>query len=115
MWCWIPVSSPQGLYIWVGFSGVALGGFQALFPSALAALTTDPTRQGTRIGMIFSVVSFAVLTGSPIAGALITAMRGRYIGAQAFAGSCFVLGTMFLAVSRECKRKKEGIAMWDKV
>lgn len=79
-----------------------------MFPSALASLTTDPRKQGTRIGMVFTIVSFAVLTGTPIAGTLISAMNGRYIGAQAFAGACLTLGTGFLAVAREIKKKKQG-------
>ncbi|KAI8682455.1 hypothetical protein NCS56_00368400 [Fusarium sp. Ph1] len=86
IWCWIAVNSQAGLYVWAAVSGSALGGIQAMFPSALASLTTDPSKQGTRIGMIFTIVSFAVLTGTPIAGTLISTMDGRYIGAQAFAG-----------------------------
>jgi MFS family permease len=108
VWCWIIVNSQSGLYVWAAVSGPALGGIQAMFPSALASLTTDPSKQGTRIGMVFTIVSFAVLTGTPIAGTLISAMNGRYIGAQAFAGACLTLGTGFLAVSREVKKRKQG-------
>ncbi|KAH7270906.1 major facilitator superfamily domain-containing protein, partial [Fusarium solani] len=108
VWCWIAVNSQAGLYVWAAVSGPALGGIQAMFPSALASLTMDPSKQGTRIGMVFTIVSFAVLTGTPIAGTLISAMNGRYIGAQAFAGACLTLGTGFLAVSREVKKRKQG-------
>ncbi|KAF4964309.1 hypothetical protein FSARC_7754 [Fusarium sarcochroum] len=82
LFCWIAIDSQPGLYVWVAVSGPALGGIQSMFPSALASLTDDPSKQGTRIGMIFTIVSFAVLTGSPIAGTLISSMQGRYIGAQ---------------------------------
>ncbi|KAL2669971.1 hypothetical protein Neosp_014849 [[Neocosmospora] mangrovei] len=107
VWCWIAVDSQPGLYAWAAASGPALGGIQAMFPSALASLTTDPSKQGTRIGMVFTIVSFAVLTGTPIAGTLISTMNGRYVGAQAFAGACLTLGTVFLAVAREVKRRKQ--------
>lgn len=115
VWCWIAVNSQAGVYAWAAISGPALGGIQAMFPSALASLTTDPSKQGTRIGMVFTIVSFAVLTGTPIAGTLISAMNGRYIGAQAFAGACLTLGTGFLAVAREVKKRKHGDAVQVKV
>lgn len=68
--CWGIVSSPVGLYVWVSFYGVTLGGIQALFPSASASasFTTDLQKQGTRIGMVFMIVSYRVLIGPPIAG-----------------------------------------------
>lgn len=115
MFCWIPVSSPGGLYAWATVCGIGIAGIQSQFPSALAALTADPQKQGTRIGMVFTIVSFAVLTGPPIMGALIALLDGRYVGAQAFAGACFVVGTGFCVAAREIKRRKLKQSMWDKV
>lgn len=115
MYTWIAVSSPSGLYAWASVSGMNAGGIQAIFPAALAALTTDPNRQGTRMGMIFTIVSFAVLIGPPIQGAIISAQGGRYGGAQAFAGSTLALGTVFLIAAREIKRRKLGLNVWGKV
>ncbi|CAI0649071.1 unnamed protein product [Colletotrichum noveboracense] len=65
LFSWIAVSSPAGVYVWASFSGMATGGIQSLFPSALASLTSDPQKQGTRIGMVFTIVSFAGLIGPP--------------------------------------------------
>lgn len=115
MFCWIPVSSPGGLYAWATVCGIGIAGIQSQFPSALAALTADPQKQGTRIGMVFTIVSFAVLTGPPIMGALIALLDGRYVGAQAFAGACFVVGTGFCVAAREIKRRKLKQSIWDKV
>ncbi|KXH53843.1 riboflavin transporter MCH5 [Colletotrichum salicis] len=56
-YCWAPIASRAGLYVWVTLCGIALGGIQALFPSALASLTADPQKQGARIGMVFTTVS----------------------------------------------------------
>lgn len=109
---WMAVDSQTGLYVWACFTGTALGGVQAMFPSALASLTSDPSKQGTRIGMIFTIVSFAALTGSPISGALLSAAQGRYIGAQAFAGTALALGMFFLAVAWVVQRRKEGKSTW---
>lgn len=53
--------------------------------------------------MIFSIVGFAVLTGPPIAGALISADGGSYLGAQLFAGTSLLLGCAFLTACRWVK------------
>jgi MFS family permease len=106
--CWMAIDSPTKLYVWAACSGPVLGGIQAMFPSALASLTADPGKQGTRIGMVFTIVSFAVLTGTPIAGALLSAMKGSYVGAQVFSGTSLALGTISAAVAREVKRRRQG-------
>ncbi|GJC97084.1 major facilitator superfamily transporter [Colletotrichum higginsianum] len=114
-YCWIAVGTSTGLYVWTVFFGVAGNAIQALFPAGVSALTTDPSKQGTRIGMVFTIVGFAVLTGNPIAGAIISATGGRYLGAQAFAGSCLMLGTFFLALARVVKTRKIGKGWFVKV
>lgn len=52
--------------------------------------------RGACIGMNFTVISFATLTGNPIAGALITVMEGRHFGAQVFMGISFMFGSAFI-------------------
>jgi hypothetical protein len=56
--------------------------------------------RGTRMGMVFTIVSFAVLTGPPIAGQLIQRKDGGYLYAQVFSGTVMVIGCSFLAASR---------------
>ncbi|EXF80340.1 riboflavin transporter MCH5 [Colletotrichum fioriniae PJ7] len=118
-WAALPIavssSSRASLYVWAALSGIALGGIQALFPSALASLTADPRKQGARIGMVFTIVSMSVLTGPPIAGALISVLGGKYLGAQMFAGSSLMLGMVFIFLAREAKRKSVGGSFWAKV
>lgn len=114
-YCWLSISSRAGLYAWAAFGGIAFGAIQALFPAGLASLTTDLSKQGTRIGMIFTIVSFSALTGPPISGALISAAGGRYHGAQLFAGTSFVIGMGFMIAAREAKRRRLEGALWDKV
>ncbi|KAF4454392.1 major facilitator superfamily transporter [Fusarium albosuccineum] len=108
MYAWIAVSSTEGLYVWSSMYGMSGGAIQSLFPAALSRLTTDPRKQGTRMGMVFTIVSFSVLTGPPIAGAILSLMGGRYLGGQAFAGSCLVVVAGFLTAAREVKRRKLG-------
>ena len=65
--------------------------------------------------MIFTIVSFSVLTGAPLSGAILSALQGRYIGAQGFAGSSLAAGATFIALAREVKRRKVRARMWDKI
>lgn len=115
MLCWAAVSNVSGLYAWSTLYGISAGGIQSLFPAALSSLTTDLRKQGTRMGMVFTIVSFAVLTGPPIEGVLISKMNGSYLGAQIFAGTALAVGTGFMVVAREVRRRKGGQPMWSKV
>ncbi|CCX11695.1 putative MFS monocarboxylate transporter [Pyronema domesticum] len=98
--CWIAVFSHATLIIWAAFYGIFAAGIQSLFPATLSSLTTDLTKSGTRLGMVFSIVSFACLTGTPIGGAIIQSQMGEYWGGQIFAGCCVLTGGSVLAVSR---------------
>ncbi|KAK1673101.1 major facilitator superfamily transporter [Colletotrichum godetiae] len=117
MYCWVAVSSTAGLYVWTPFYGLAASAIQSLFPSALSQLTSDPRKQGTRMGMTFTIVSFAVLTGPPIAGAIIEAEGGRYVGAQVYAGSCLLAGMCFWVAAKMVKTRRAGMGLkvWAKV
>lgn len=103
LYCWIAVHSLDGLIGFVVVYGFFGGGVQSLFPSALPSLTTDLGKVGVRIGMIFSIVSIASLTGPPIAGALVDAKGGQYLGAQLFGGTSMILGTLFLITAKYFK------------
>jgi predicted MFS family arabinose efflux permease len=103
LYCWAAVNSIAGLWAFAIVYGMFAAGIQSLFPATLTSLTTDPKRAGVRMGMVFSVVSFAVLTGPPIAGALISKGEGRYIYAQIFAGSSMVAGFATLVAARVAK------------
>ncbi|KAM3078344.1 hypothetical protein ACMFMG_006228 [Clarireedia jacksonii] len=71
IFCWLAVSSRGGLYAWAVMYGTLASGIQSLFTATLSSLTTDLRKAGVRMGMVFTVVSFAVLTGTPIGGMLI--------------------------------------------
>ncbi|CAJ2508518.1 Uu.00g135440.m01.CDS01 [Anthostomella pinea] len=105
---WMAVDTPNQLYAWAVFYGIAAGALQSLFPAGLSSLTTDLRKQGTRMGMVFTVVSFAVLTGNPIAGAIIDAMDGSYVGAQAFTGCALLVGMGFILAARSVRMRKSG-------
>ncbi|KAI9811784.1 MAG: hypothetical protein M1826_003095 [Phylliscum demangeonii] len=97
---WMGVHSPAGLVAFAVCYGFVAGGIQSLFPATISSLTPDPAHAGVRMGMVFSLVSFACLTGPPIAGALIQRDQGRYRGAQLFAASALAAGGLVLVAAR---------------
>ncbi|TKA82567.1 hypothetical protein B0A55_01196 [Friedmanniomyces simplex] len=92
---WLAVASLPGLYAFTTVYGLVSAAFQCLIPSTVASLTPDLRMVGSRLGMAFSTLSFAALTGPPIGGALQSAMGGQYWGATVFAATstavCFGL------------------------
>ena len=100
LYCWAAVNSRTGLIAFSIFYGIFAAGIQGLFPSTLASLTSDLKKTGVRMGMCFSVVSFASLTGPPLAGALIQQDHGGYLYAQMFAGSSIMTGVVVLVAAR---------------
>ncbi|CAG9951568.1 unnamed protein product [Clonostachys rosea f. rosea IK726] len=114
VFCWMSVNSSSGLYAWSVFYGFFAGGIQSLFPAALSLLSDDMSKIGVRTGMVFTVVSFAVLTGSPIAGSIID-KSGNYKGAQGFAGASLAMGSAFLLASKIVRMRKTGRGWLGKV
>ncbi|POR35097.1 MFS monocarboxylate transporter, putative, partial [Tolypocladium paradoxum] len=107
VFCFIVVTSPAGLSAWVVFYGIAAAGIHSLFFAALSFLTADLRKLGVRMGMVFTIVSFAALTGPPIAGAIIRSPAG-YTGAKAFAGSSLAVGSGFLVATKVAMMRKSG-------
>ena len=103
---WTAVRSPPSMYAWAAVLGIISGSLQALFPAALTALTPDVSQAGLRMGMIFTLVGFSVLTGPPVAGVTIERLGGSYVGAQILAGSQLLVGSGFIAASRRVKTGK---------
>lgn len=100
LFSWMLVGSAGGFYAWVAIYGICANAVQTLFPSATAALVTNPAQTGQRIGMIFSVGSLACLTGPPLAGVLIAVDDGGYEYMQIYGGAAVMLGLVFLCISR---------------
>ncbi|KAL8754178.1 MAG: hypothetical protein Q9184_005195 [Pyrenodesmia sp. 2 TL-2023] len=110
IFCWAAVSSKSGL---VGFSvvyGLFAAGIQSLFPATTSSLTIEIKKTGVRMGMIFSIVSFASLTGPPLAGLLIQERNGSYLYAQMFAGSVMFCGCLTLVAASLAKKGRQTIA-----
>ncbi|KAL7925945.1 major facilitator superfamily domain-containing protein [Trichoderma austrokoningii] len=106
IFAWAGVDSLSGDYAWVAFFGYFGAGVQALFPATTASLTKDLSKAGIRIGMIFTIISVAALTGPPLAGKLIVVANGRYIGSQIWGGVCLLIGAAFLMAARWTKERE---------
>ncbi|KAK8085442.1 hypothetical protein PG997_006713 [Apiospora hydei] len=78
--------------------GFFTGSFFALQPTCFVGLTADMRVMGTRFGMAFTVLSVALLFGSPISGVL----QGRYGYAASWiwAGVALFLGSLAIFAAR---------------
>lgn len=97
---WIGVTTKTGMYIFSAFYGMAVGASQGTYVGALASLTKDPQKMGTRFGMVSTICAFAVLAGPPTAGAIIERSGGDYLWAQVWGGTMGVCGSIAILTSR---------------
>ncbi|KAI9725412.1 MAG: hypothetical protein M1828_003262 [Chrysothrix sp. TS-e1954] len=103
LFAWTGIHTSTSTYVFAAIYGLPSAGIQTLWPTALALFAKDLKQTGTRIGMGYSIVSFAALTGSPLGGALVSIDKENYLYAQCWAGSSMVLGVAFIIAARFCK------------
>ncbi|TKA70654.1 hypothetical protein B0A55_08767 [Friedmanniomyces simplex] len=103
MFGWIGIHTPGTLYVFAAIYGAGSAGIQSMWPATLASLTSDLSKAGVRMGMGFSMVSFACLTGPPLAGALIQRRDGDYLYALIWAGTSFFVGGTLILAARTAK------------
>jgi len=65
----------------------------------IAQISPDPRKIGIRTGVMYATVSFAVLVGNPIGGALAAGSSG-YTGLQIFCGVMCAAGSTAIGVAR---------------
>lgn len=97
---WTAVTTRTGMYVFAAFYGTAAGAAQGIFVGALASLTTDPRKMGTRFGMVSTLLGLATLAGPPTAGAIIGVSGGDYKWAQVWGGVVLLLAAMAAAGAR---------------
>ncbi|KAF4965492.1 hypothetical protein FSARC_6725 [Fusarium sarcochroum] len=114
LYFWMAVSDKPGLYVWSVIYGIIAAAIQSLFPTGISLLTDDLSKIGVRMGMAFTIASFATLTGPPIAGAIIDHEDG-YKGAQAFAGTAMALGAGFLIAAKKKRMRRTGTGWMAKI
>ena len=102
---WLPgtLLAPGSEAIYIVFSllyGFASGAFVGMVPALLGQISPDVTKTGVRQGVLFACISIASLTGSPIAGAILSRQNGVYWGLQVFAGAMMVASVLFFTAAR---------------
>ncbi|KAH8120850.1 hypothetical protein FP744_10001368 [Trichoderma asperellum] len=99
LYLWKYVTSYNGFLAWIIVYGFFANAVQSLFVGSVGSLTKDPQKMGVRVGMIFTIISFACLTGPPIAGALIDLDNGNFLYAQIFGITSVVCGSAVLVAA----------------
>lgn len=100
LWSWLSVKSIAMYYVWTVSYGLFAAAFQSLFPTTVAAYSTDITKTGTRLGMAFGAIGFSALVGGPISGALLQAGDGGYTIPIAWASASTLAGTLLCVIAR---------------
>lgn len=97
---WIPATNNAITIAFAALYGFASGAYVSIMPTLVAEITKDMSKLGVRNGTSFAIISIAVLIGSPISGALISANDGKFYGLQAFAGGTLAVGTLVIFATR---------------
>lgn len=102
LWSWLAVDSIPSYYTFTVLYGMFAASFQSLFPTTVAAYSSDIMKTGTRLGMAFSVVGISALVGGPISGALLKA-GGSYVAPICGASASTVVAAALMGSARVYK------------
>ncbi|KAF2797761.1 MFS general substrate transporter [Melanomma pulvis-pyrius CBS 109.77] len=95
----LPASGNAAFITFAAFYGFASGAFVSLAPAQVAQISKIE-HIGVRMGVMFSVLSFAGLVGNPIAGAIVVRDHGGFDGLNIFAGVMLMAGAVMFTVTR---------------
>ncbi|WFD28151.1 hypothetical protein MNAN1_003157 [Malassezia nana] len=107
MGCWMAVENMAGMWAFVVFYGFFAAAMMGLAPASVPSLSPHVSKNGVRIGTFFSIASLAGLSGTPIAGRLITIEDGKFTGAQTFGCVSILLGAALVLAARYVRAKFE--------
>ncbi|PYH97072.1 MFS general substrate transporter [Aspergillus ellipticus CBS 707.79] len=96
---WLPARGNAPDIVFAVLFGFFSGAYVSLTP-ALIAQVSPISEIGIRTGSLYFFVSIAVLTGSPIAGALVSVDHGNYGYLEIFAGATMCAGAVCLIFTR---------------
>ncbi|GBE78966.1 Aspyridones efflux protein [Sparassis crispa] len=88
------------IVVFVLIFGFTSASYSSLASTATAQVTSDPSRIGARTGMFMTAMSPGILTGPSIAGAIVDASNGGYLGLQIFVGVFLVAGAALALAAR---------------
>jgi predicted MFS family arabinose efflux permease len=87
---WLLSANSVQIFVFAGLYGLFASAFTSLAP-ALVAQISIVSQIGTRSGVLFAIISFAVLLGSLIGGQLIESRHGSFTSLQVFCGVTMLL------------------------
>ncbi|KAJ3718689.1 MFS general substrate transporter [Lentinula raphanica] len=88
--------------------GFTSGGFVSVIGPVAATFARNINEVGTRMGFLTFVSSFAMLTGSPISGALLHSPQYFWIRPVLFSAVVQLFGSGLIVISRAIQAKKKG-------
>ncbi|KAJ2929819.1 hypothetical protein H1R20_g7262, partial [Candolleomyces eurysporus] len=99
---WLGAKNLQVLLAFAAVYGFWSGAFVSLIaPCVVRVSSFERGDVGTRIGLLYSVISVPSLIGNPIAGALLSHdPHGSYTGTIIFAGATVMLGSIFIFMAK---------------
>ncbi|KAF9030600.1 MFS general substrate transporter [Hymenopellis radicata] len=111
VWVLLGVSSIAGMAIFAVLYGFFSGAYLTLSTASVASFSTSPTLDdmGLRIGIACFFMGLAVLTGNPIAGALVHAPEYFWWRPLLFSCISTILGTVFITIARQGMVKRKGL------
>ncbi|KAL8297749.1 hypothetical protein RB597_007229 [Gaeumannomyces tritici] len=107
---WIGVRDVAGNVVFAILYGFFSGGIVSLPPVVLASITEDLSFLGARMGTAFLCNAVGSLCGPPIAGAILRAQGGEYLGLQVFAAVA-INGTVLFLLSARVARAGPRLAV----
>ncbi|KAF8192335.1 MFS general substrate transporter [Mycena galopus ATCC 62051] len=96
---WIFTRSLVSLMLFAAAYGFTSGAFISLVTPCVAQIS-DIRQIGSRIGLLYTIMSFPSLAGGPVAGALLQAGKGQYTGMILFAGLTVIAGSFLIFAAR---------------
>ncbi|TFK38946.1 major facilitator superfamily domain-containing protein [Crucibulum laeve] len=96
---WMFAKSLTTLMVFAAIYGFFSGAFISVINPCVAQIS-HIRLIGTRIGLLYSIISFPSLLGGPTAGALLSHNHGSFTAMIIFSGSTIVAGSIFIIGSR---------------
>ncbi|KAJ7085107.1 MFS general substrate transporter [Mycena belliarum] len=96
---WLFAKSLVAIMLFAAAYGFTSGAFISVITPCVAQIS-DIRQIGSRIGILYSVISFPALVGGPIGGKLLEAGKGNYTGMILFAGLTVIAGAFFILAAK---------------
>ncbi|PVF96842.1 MFS general substrate transporter [Serendipita vermifera] len=103
--CMLAATNTAGIIAIAVLYGLFSGAYISLISPLFASLAKHVSEIGIRMGLAFSVLSFAGLAGTPITGALLTTEL-HWTRPIAFSAACVFLGGALLIIARHLTAKE---------